>query len=89
MVSILLFYVQTESNTARCTCAWGIGGKRLIEGKAGQPAEFTGVSLKCYVLGRLWLNCARIRQGIERGYQSENGLRVWMVRTQIKTISLY
>jgi hypothetical protein len=57
-VSIALI-VQTENNTARWQlCARGIRGKQLIEGKAGHCSGYPQ-------------NCARFRQGIERGYRSE------------------
>jgi hypothetical protein len=59
-------YIQTESNTARLQlCARGIRGKRLIEGKAGHCSDYLR-------------NCVRFRQGIERGYRSENGVSVGM-----------
>jgi hypothetical protein len=44
---------------------WEYAGSGSIEGKAGHYSEYPR-------------NCARFRQGIERGYRSENGLCVGM-----------
>jgi hypothetical protein len=58
--------VQTESNTARWQlCGRGIGGKRLFEGNDRDTKKYP-------------LNCVGFRQGIERGYRSENCLSVRM-----------